>query len=258
MRLTFERSLADKYTSLSQKARVLTENWVYGQVYCPNCGQTHLEQYESGRKVADFYCSSCREEYELKSKKTTIGYRIADGAYGAKIERLTCSTNPSLFVLNYDSTNLTVNDLMVVPKHFFTPEIIERRKALSASARRAGWVGSNILLKDVPESGRLYIVRNGVVTPKADVMAIWRRTLFLREENDMKSRGWLMDIMALVEKLGQEFTLGQLYTFEGNLERKHPDNRHIRDKIRQQLQVLRDRGYLEFVERGRYRLKQHD
>jgi type II restriction enzyme len=74
----------------------------------------------------------------------------------------------------------------------------------------------------------------------------------------MKSRGWLMDVMAIVEKLGQEFTLGQVYTFEENLERKHPDNRHIKDKIRQQLQALRDRGYLEFVERGSYRLKQHD
>ena len=36
----------------------------------------------------------------------------------------------------------------------------------------------------------------------------------------------------------------------------HPDNRHVRDKIRQQLQVLRDHGYLEFVSRGSYRLRQ--
>jgi hypothetical protein len=28
----------------------------------------------------------------------------------------------------------------------------------------------------------------------------------------------------------------------------------VRDKIRQQLQVLRDLGYLEFPERGRYRM----
>jgi type II restriction enzyme len=31
-------------------------------------------------------------------------------------------------------------------------------------------------------------------------------------------------------------------------------NRHVRQKIRQQLQVLRDRGYLEFKGKGRYRV----
>jgi hypothetical protein len=30
----------------------------------------------------------------------------------------------------------------------------------------------------------------------------------------------------------------------------HPDNRHIKDKIRQQLQVLRDLGILRQPERG--------
>jgi len=39
------------------------------------------------------------------------------------------------------------------------------------------------------------------------------------------------------------------------LRKKYPDNQHIKDKVRQQLQVLRDRGYLEFTSRGNYRLK---
>jgi type II restriction enzyme len=33
----------------------------------------------------------------------------------------------------------------------------------------------------------------------------------------------------------------------------HPDNRHVPDKIRQQLQVLRDLGFVEFLGGGRYR-----
>jgi type II restriction enzyme len=31
-------------------------------------------------------------------------------------------------------------------------------------------------------------------------------------------------------------------------------NRHVRDKIRQQMQILRDMGLLEFLARGTYRL----
>jgi len=44
-----------------------------------------------------------------------------------------------------------------------------------------------------------------------------------------------------------------MYSFEKMLAGKHPDNHHIKDKIRQQLQMLRDNGIIEFIGRGRYR-----
>lgn len=34
---------------------------------------------------------------------------------------------------------------------------------------------------------------------------------------------------------------------------KHPENNHIKDKIRQQLQFLRDEGLVEFTTRGNYK-----
>ncbi len=40
----------------------------------------------------------------------------------------------------------------------------------------------------------------------------------------------------------------------GALAKLHPHSAHIHDKIRQQLQVLRDLNRLEFLARGRYRL----
>ena len=42
--------------------------------------------------------------------------------------------------------------------------------------------------------------------------------------------------------------------FTRELEKLHPDNRHVKDKIRQQLQVLRDLGFLLHIERGVWRL----
>ena len=65
--------------------------------------------------------------------------------------------------MNYDLKSLAVVNLFIVPKHFFVREIIEERKPLAATARRAGWIGSNILLSRVPESGKIHIVQNGVV-----------------------------------------------------------------------------------------------
>ena len=50
-----------------------------------------------------------------------------------------------------------------------------------------------------------------------------------------------------------EFNLTDLYAYEGWLKSRHPQNRHIKDKLRQQLQYLRDKGIVEFISRGQYR-----
>ena len=178
-----------------------------------------------------------------------------DGAYRTKIERLQSSSNPNLFVLSYHLQNLSVLDFFVIPKHFFVPGIIEKRKPLAKTARRAGWIGSNILLQKIPQIGKIFLVRQGQIEPKEKVLAEWKKTLFLREEKEMPARGWLLDVMRCIEKIGKcEFTLNDVYKFESELSILHPDNKHIKDKIRQQLQVLRNNGYLNFISLGYYRL----
>jgi hypothetical protein len=56
-----------------------------------------------------------------------------------------------------------------------------------------------------------------------------------------------------VRALQNEFTNEDIYAHARELEALHPDNRHIKDKIRQQLQVLRDTGFLVHVGSGRWR-----
>jgi type II restriction enzyme len=51
-----------------------------------------------------------------------------------------------------------------------------------------------------------------------------------------------------------ESQLAEAYAHAAELAKLHPQNAHIHDKIRQQLQVLRDRGLLEFLGGGNYRL----
>jgi hypothetical protein len=160
--------------------------------------------------------------------------------------------------LNYDLKQFGVVNLFVVPKHFFLRKIIEERKPLAQTARRAGWIGSNILLNQIPTSGKIFIVRDGQLQPKESVLAKWKRTLFLRNE-EIEARGWLIEVMKCVESIGkQEFELEDVYAFEDRLSQIYPENRHVRPKIRQQLQVLRDQGYLDFISRGYYRLRSRD
>ena len=69
MELQLNYSAAEGYRSSSQIARVVTEEWVEKNSFCPRCGKRKLDRFESNRPVADFYCSNCSAEYELKSKK---------------------------------------------------------------------------------------------------------------------------------------------------------------------------------------------
>ena len=254
MKLGFEESQTS-YSSGTQKARAWTEAWVNAWAYCPHCGNAKMSQFPNNSPLADFLCGSCSEEFELKSQKSRFGAKVADGAYKTKCERLAASNNPNLLLLNYDVRSLSIVNLLIVPKHFFVREIIEERKPLAATARRAGWIGSNIILSRVPESGKIHIVKDGVVRPKDAVLEEWQRTLFLRNESP-ETRGWLLDVMKCVESLGKrDFTLEEVYAFERHLGDLYPGNQNVKPKIRQQLQYLRDRGFIEFVARGHYRLR---
>lgn len=254
MKLGFEEAQTP-YASGSQSARVWTERWVRDWVYCPNCGSQKINPFPNNSPVADFLCVSCNEEYELKSQKNAFGNKVLDGAFRTKCDRLAANNNPNLFLLNYDLKQLAVTNLFVVPKHFFVLNIIRERKPLAATARRAGWIGSHILLSQIPESGKIFIVRAGQPESKETVLEKWRKTLFLRDQGQ-EARGWLIEVMKCVEAIGKrDFQIEDVYAFEDRLSRIYPENRNVKPKIRQQLQFLRDRGYLDFVSRGYYRLR---
>jgi type II restriction enzyme len=254
VKLGFEESGQAAYDSGAQKARVLTETWAALNAFCPNCSNNRLTKLPNNSPVADFVCTDCSEQYELKSQKNAFGPRIADGAYTTMIQRLSSDTAPNLLLLRYTLT-AGVQDLMIIPKHFFAPSIIEKRKPLAPTARRAGWVGCNILLSRVPDDGKIFIVRNQLLQDRATIASQWKRNLFLREASTA-TRSWLLDVWACVLKIGQrEFSLEQMYGFESYLKANWPENENVRPKIRQQLQFLRDRGKIEFLGHGLYRLK---
>ena len=89
MNLCLDSGLVDSYSNNSQKARVLTETWAADNLYCPVCGYSRIKHFPNNRKVADFYCPVCNEQYELKSKNGILGHKIADGAYYTFVKRIT-------------------------------------------------------------------------------------------------------------------------------------------------------------------------
>lgn len=69
-----------------------------------------------------------------------------------------------------------------------------------------------------------------------------------------KGRGWAASLLNLLRQLPSDrFSLNDAYLFETHLAALYPGNNNVRPKIRQQLQVLRDAGIIEFESRGHYK-----
>ena len=179
MNLSFDLEKVNLYKNNSQKIRVLTEGWVLREIYCPSCGES-VSDYDNNKPVADFYCKKCIEDFELKSKKGKIGKKVSAGAYSQMIRRINSLEKPNFFFMGY-LESLYVNDFFIVPKHFFISEIIEERKPLAKTARRAGWIGSNILFSKIPKAGQIFYIEDGKKISKNDVLEKWQKTVFLKK-----------------------------------------------------------------------------
>lgn len=244
----------DRYKSASQRARICTESWGAASLYCPACDSRRVDALPSGTHAADFTCPSCDSRFQLKSKSSAFGNRVIDGAYAAMHRAIVSDETPNLFLLHYQLPKLTVENLLLIPHFAFTLSFLEKRKPLSANARRAGWVGCNFLLDRIPSDARIPVVQEGRPVSSAKVRKAYEKLRPLEKLNVQK-RGWTLDVLQAVKGLNKkEFTLKEVYDQEEALSKLHPNNAHVRDKVRQQLQVLRDLSLLEFLGNGTYQI----
>lgn len=248
-----DTTLGAKYKSKSQMARVITENWVKENMYCPRCHADHLLHLQNNRAVADFQCPDCGNIIESKAKMGHWGRTLNDGEYHTLIRRIHETDNPDFLIMYYDPEVHKVNELTIIPKHYFIDRIIKRRPPLSPKAKRAGWEGSHVLLDQIPNEGKIAVIKDTIIIPQESVRDKYHQTEFLAE-GTLSSRGWILDTLNCLSQIHKDvFTLADAYAFEESLRLLHPKNQNIRPKICQQLQFLRDKGFLEFVKPGVYR-----
>lgn len=259
MDLKLNIAVADGLKSQSQIARKITEDWAERNLFCLACSSEDLVADKPGTPVHDFSCPVCKVSYQLKSKNGRYGKVIANSAYCPKITAIRRGTTPNYAFLGYSKNELLVTNLFVVPGHFLTESVIQRRSPLRPGARRAGWVGSNILLSKVPSDGRIAVVSNGIPVEREVVRNNWKKFQFLQKDS-RASEGWGADVLAAVRQMQsetgrQEFTLQAFYAqFRDMLAELHPANNNVEARIRRQLQLLRDNDILRFLGRGSYRI----
>jgi hypothetical protein len=242
----------------------MTEKWAADNLYCPKCGRS-LNQYPNNTPVYDFYCDhfnekvvvipTTRDNFQLKSGRNfpnnNFPNKIQGAEYNTTLNSLKQGTFPSPILLHYEKQKHTIEDILLLHRLSITLSCIEPRKPLSITARRMGWQGCVISLEKIPKIGRIMMVDNSNIIPKDLVLDKWAYTTRLLK-GDITQRGWTADVINFVERLPKNFSLEDIYVYENRLAELHPQNKHVRDKIRQQLQILRDRGFIKFKEPGKY------
>lgn len=251
MNLQCRLELSHPYKAGSQIARVLSEDWCARELYCAACSSERLASSATNTPAVDLVCPECDQRFQLKCSKVWGQKKIVDAGYHSMIHAIKSDNVPNLLVLQY-SAEWVVTNLMLVPYVFFSETIIERRAPLSAAARRAGWIGCNILLHRIPPDGRIAIISGGSILPQEQVRDEFSRVRKLADVPPAV-RGWALDVLSAIRRLGKtRFSLQDLYQFEPYLQSLHPKNQNVRPKMRQQLQVLRDLGLINFRTPGNY------
>ena len=253
LNLCMDASCAGGLKSQCQVARRVTEGWAHANLFCAACDSNSVRSLPRNSQAADFACASCSASFELKASRVWSERKIPDAGYHAMMRALTSDSVPNLLVMQY-TPDWRVHNLIIVPSFFFTSAAIEKRKPLSATARRAGWVGCNILLAEIADVGKIKVVANGESRDASEVRTQYAAVRPLATL-DVQARGWTLDVLRLVKRLGRRrFSIADAYSFAPELSSLHPNNMNVRPKIRQQLQVLRDMGFLRFLKRGEYEL----
>lgn len=258
----YYNSIASQYKSSSQISGRITEKWASDNLYCPKCG-SNLNQYPNNKPVYDFYCDHSnekfivvpRENFQLKSThnfpKRAFSNKIQGGEYNTAMRILKHGIFPSLILLHYERRVMAVEDVLLVHRLSITSSCIRPRKPLSITARRAGWQGSIITLDMIPKLGRIMMIDDSNIIAKSIVQNKWDKVSRLLK-GDITQRGWTADIINIIDRLQLRFSLDDVYEYKNELASLHPQNRHVKDKIRQQLQILRDRKFIRFIGSGEY------
>ena len=108
-----------------------------------------------------------------------------------------------------------------------------------------------MLFESIPSYGKLYIVKNSKLESKEQILNKSHKILNLYDLDSQKAK-WKIEILKILDSVDSVFSLQEIYEKEAELHNLFPENNHIKDKIRQQLQFIRDDGIIVFHGNGKY------
>ena len=254
MELKCNPEIAAHLSSASQRTRVITEDGFSRFGYCLKCDSNTLTQTRAGTICQDFYCPKCEQPYELKSAKRAHTNIVQDGGYDSMMETICGENVPALMLMHY-SPQWCVQGLVAIHPVFLIPDVVMKRAKphIRPKTGKEYWM-CKLNLSSVPDDGKITLISNGIVRPHVEVRRQFQESARF-ETLPVTKRGWVALVLATVRKIGKmRITNADLFSHEESMHAIFPGNSHVRDKIRQQMQVLMRLGYVERTAPGEYRV----
>lgn len=164
------------FKSQARISGIISEVWAAKNLYCPKCGND-LTSFPQNSKVNDFYCGACANTYQIKSSRSRPNKKVKGAAYHVFIDAINNGLQPNYILIHYTFSTLKVVNVIIIPKEFISIRCVEKRRPLPITARRAGWVGCNILMEKIPDPAKIFMVKDSQVIPKPDVMEMYKKLL---------------------------------------------------------------------------------
>ena len=136
------------YASRSQVARVAIETWAARNVLCWRCNGA-LIPAPPNTHLLDAICVNGKHEVQVKAFSGIAGDKITGAAFEPIRKRLFEGVLPDYLLISYDRPREVVVLAEYIDGETIVRERIVRRRPLSVTARRAGWVGAVIDLQDL-------------------------------------------------------------------------------------------------------------
>jgi len=132
------------------------EEYIIKNIKCIKCNFINYEKCKINEKSKDIICNNCCQNYQIKAKCVTQNqinnilskkiFKTVGGEYTTTIHNI--NQNIDYIIILYEKKSYNIKNILYIQSESINTECIIPRNPLSATARRAGWQGCNIIFKN--------------------------------------------------------------------------------------------------------------
>ena len=245
MNIKFDITNKKRFTSKSRRFGYMAEQWIASNMYCPICGYHKLKQLSTNTKASDFICPKCKEFYELKSDNSKkVPKSLMGGNYDVYKAKFRSAIKPNILYLQHDKSQ--VINLFFIHKDLITIKNIKKRK--KPLKRNKDYYMCTISLLNISSNKMFSIIANSDVINKNRIINKFKKKLIIKNESK-----WIYCTINIINSIWRKyFHLKDFNCYIKKLQKIHPNNKHIPEKIRQTLQYIAKLGYIDSLGKGYY------
>jgi type II restriction enzyme len=145
-------------TNWKSKSRIIGEAgeiYIKNNLQCQRCNIQDFDKCKTNEPSKDLVCNNCGQRYQIKAansktkKNDDNSMKIMGGEYSTTINNINQEIDYLIIIYENNTNTYKIKNIYYIKKENITTNCIVPRKPLSQNAKRAGWQGCYIMLKNI-------------------------------------------------------------------------------------------------------------